>query len=89
MRGRLTVGQRPLKPFIKVRILAPQIAIISSKDMKKQPKKPVINEWLELTLCDMLDDILRLMRGGKSKTAIMKVVKKYSTEIYNAHNQIR
>ncbi|MDO8529468.1 MAG: hypothetical protein Q7S18_02260 [bacterium] len=48
--------------------------------MKKQTTK----EWIELTLCDMVDEVLQLMKSGKSKEDILVKIKKYSAEIYNA-----
>lgn len=52
--------------------------------MKKQIKKKFLKEWVELTLCDMLDEILQLMKIGKSREEITGVIKRYSTEIYNS-----
>lgn len=43
-------------------------------------------EWVELTLCDMMDKILQLTKKGKNKDEIMKIIKKYSAEIYNSQN---
>lgn len=54
--------------------------------MKKQATKNFTKEWIELTLCDMVDNILQLMKRGKNKDEIMKIIKKYSAEIYNSQN---
>ena len=48
--------------------------------MNKKSKK-IIKEWIEITLCDMLDEI---RKSGKDENKIMAIIKKYSTEIYNA-----
>lgn len=53
--------------------------------MTKQSKK-FTREWIELTLCDMLDDLLLVTKKGENKTEIMKIIKKYSTEIYNSQS---
>jgi len=52
--------------------------------MKKQITKNFTKEWVELTLCDMVDEILQLMKSGKSKEEIMEKIKDYSAEIYNS-----
>ena len=51
--------------------------------MKKATKK-ILKEWIELTLCDMFDEIMQLMKNGKDRDEIMKIIKKYSAEIYNS-----
>lgn len=51
--------------------------------MKKQKNKKIIREWIELTLCDMIDEIFR---NGKDGNDRMKIVKKYSIQIYNSQN---
>lgn len=54
--------------------------------MQKQIKK-IKKAWIELTLCDMLDEIIYLMRNGRNKDEeMMKVIKKYSAEICNSQN---
>lgn len=52
--------------------------------MKKQSTKKFTKEWIELTLCNMVDDILQFMKNGESKEETLKKIKKYSTEIYNS-----
>lgn len=52
--------------------------------MAKQNRKKFTKEWVELTLCDMVDEVLQLMKIGKSKEKILKKIKKYAAEIYNA-----
>lgn len=52
--------------------------------MKKQTTKKFIKEWVELTLCDLVDEVLTLMKHGKTKEEILKTIKKYSAETYNA-----
>ncbi len=52
--------------------------------MKKQTIKKFTKEWVELTLCDMVDEVLQFMRNGKSKEEILERIKNYSAEIYNA-----
>ncbi|MDO9464573.1 MAG: hypothetical protein Q7J67_04670 [bacterium] len=52
--------------------------------MKKQITKKITREWIELTLCNMVDEVLQLMKSGKSKEEVMKKIKKFSAEIYNA-----
>ncbi len=52
--------------------------------MAKQTKKKFTKDWVELTLCDMIDEVLQLMRTGKSKEEILKKIKKYAAEIYSA-----
>ena len=54
--------------------------------MKKQITKNFAKEWVELTLCDMMDEILQLMKKGENKDGVMKIIKKYSAEIYNSQN---
>lgn len=51
--------------------------------MKKQSKK-FTKEWIELTLCDMTDEIMQIMKSGKSKEEVMKKIKNYSLQIYNS-----
>ena len=51
--------------------------------MKKNIKK-ISKEWIELTLCNMMDDVLQFMRSGKSENEILEKIKEYSSEIYNA-----
>jgi len=52
--------------------------------MKKQSTKKFTKEWIELTLCNMVDDVLQFMKNGNSKEEVLKKIKKYSTEIYNS-----
>ena len=52
--------------------------------MVKKVRKKFTKEWVELTLCDMVDEVLQLMKAGKSKEEILKKIKKYSAEIYNS-----
>lgn len=50
----------------------------------RRPKK-IIKEWIELTLCDMFDEIMRSLKsnnGSKEKT--MQIIKKYSSQIYQS-----
>lgn len=54
--------------------------------MKKQTMKNFTKEWVELTLCDMMDEILQLMKREKNKDEIMKIIKKYSVEICNSQS---
>lgn len=53
--------------------------------MKKKIKK-ITKEWIEITLCDMLDEISYLIKSDKNKDRIMEIVKKYSAEIYNSQS---
>ncbi len=50
--------------------------------MNKKSKK-VKKEWIEITICEMLDEIQECS-GDEDK--IMAIIKKYSAEIYNARN---
>ncbi len=50
--------------------------------MSKKSEK-MIKEWIEITLCDMLDEI---RKNGRSDDKIMTIIKRYATEIYNAQN---
>lgn len=50
--------------------------------MDKKSKK-IIKEWIEITICEMFDEI---QKCGGNKDKIMAIIKKYSTEIYNAKN---
>ena len=53
--------------------------------MKKQTTKKITKEWIELTLCDMTDEIMHKMTiNAKWKDEVMKTIKKYSLEIYNS-----
>ena len=52
--------------------------------MKKQTTKTFTKEWIELTLCNIVDDVLQFMKTGKSKEEILERIKNYSAEIYNA-----
>ncbi len=52
--------------------------------MKKQATKKFTKEWIELTLCNMVDDVIQCMKTGKSKEEILEKIKNYSAEIYNA-----
>lgn len=52
--------------------------------MKKRTTKKISKEWIELTLCDMFDEVLQFMKTGKSKEEILERIKNYSAEIYNA-----
>lgn len=55
--------------------------------MKKQTgKKFFLKEWIELTLCDMLDELLYLINDDKNEKKIMEIIKKYSAEIYNVQS---
>ena len=49
--------------------------------MNKQSKK-FTKEWIELTLCDMLDEIF-LIKNKADKDKMMEIIKKYSVEIYD------
>ena len=52
--------------------------------MKKQFNKKIFTkEWIELTLCDMVDEILS---KNKDKDSTMKIIRKYSAQIYNSQN---
>ncbi len=53
--------------------------------MKKQSKK-ITKEWIELTLCDMTDEIMHKMTIKEWRDEVMKIIKKYSLEIYNSQN---
>lgn len=53
--------------------------------MRKQSKKNT-KEWIELTLCNMLDEIMLSLRKHGNKDEVMKILKKYSAEIYNSQN---
>lgn len=55
--------------------------------MKKYKK--ITKEWIEITLCDMLDEIMYLIQDDKNKDIVMEIVKKYSTEIYNTQKYAR
>jgi len=46
--------------------------------MKKQTAKKFIKEWPELTLCNMTDEVVQLMRDRKSKEEILEKIKKYA-----------
>lgn len=56
--------------------------------MEKRSKKTT-KEWLELTLCNLLDEIIYLLRNGESKDKIMGIIKKYSAEVYNSQDHGR
>jgi len=49
--------------------------------MNRQVNKKIKREWIELTLCDMVDEIFR---KGKSENGVMEIIKKYSAQIYNS-----
>jgi len=52
--------------------------------MKKQfYKKIFTKEWVELTLCDMVDELLS---KNKDKDSTTKIIRKYSAQIYNSQN---
>ena len=51
--------------------------------MKKKSTK-FTKEWIELTLCNKLDDLMK--NGENKKDKIMKIIKKYSAEIYNSQD---
>ena len=53
--------------------------------MKKQSKK-ITKEWIELTLCDMVDEVLQLMKNRKSKEEVLQKIKNYSLQIYNSQD---
>ena len=54
-----------------------------------------IKEWIELTLCDFIDDVINIIRkqvGGEflsdeSKNKIEKIIYKYSEEIFFAQRE--
>ena len=56
--------------------------------MQKRSKK-ITKEWIELTLCNMLDEVMLLLSKGKKKDEIMKILKKYSAEIYSSQDYNR
>lgn len=56
--------------------------------MEKRSKKTT-KEWIELTLCNLLDEIMYLIRSGESKDKIMGIIKKYSAEFYNLQSHGR
>ena len=51
--------------------------------MKRQTVGIFTKEWVELTLCDMSDEILIALKNRQNSDEIIKIIKKYSTEIYN------
>jgi len=51
--------------------------------MQKQSKK-VIKEWIEIALCNMLDEIMYLTKNKENRDKTMEIIKKYSAEIYNS-----
>lgn len=51
--------------------------------MIKKSKK-FTKEWIELTLCSMMDDLMGKSENKKDK--IMRIIKKYSAEIYNSQD---
>lgn len=46
----------------------------------------IIQEWIELTLCNMLDEIGVFMQPNHDTEKIIDIVMRYSREIYNAQN---
>ena len=52
--------------------------------MKNVSSKKITREWIEITLCEMVDDIVALKKAGKNSEDGMKLIKKYAKEIYNA-----
>ncbi len=51
----------------------------------KQSKK-FTKEWIEFTLCNMVDEAINSVQHSESSTKIMKIIKKYSAEIYNSQD---
>lgn len=47
-------------------------------------KEKFTKEWVELTLCNMVDDILALLKTRKGKAEMLSNIKRYSEEIYKA-----
>lgn len=58
-------------------------------DAKKAKKisKGFTKEWIEFTLCDLVDDVISRVDCGENPNKIMKkVIKKYAHEIFVAQN---
>lgn len=49
----------------------------------KRPKK-IIKEWIELTLCDMFDEIMESLKSKGTKEETIQIIKKYSSQIYQS-----
>jgi len=43
-------------------------------------------EWIELTLCDMVDEIMQFSYYENNNEKIMQIIKEYSSQIYNSQN---
>ena len=38
-------------------------------------------KWVELTLCDMVDEVMQSLKNNNSKEEMMQIIKKYSSQI--------
>lgn len=47
----------------------------------------IIKEWIELTLCDLVDDILYSRSQGMNSEETFSIIKKYAQDIHQAIKQ--
>ena len=57
--------------------------------MRKQSKILLSKQWLELTLCNMIDEIIKSLNKDGSQNKIMPIIKKYSVQISNSQKPMK